>query len=177
LFAFKENLPMRHLLTTVSMGAALICVATCAPVENQRGYVPDMEAISSIQIGMDTKDTVSRKLGDPSSAATFGGDTWYYISAHVEQNAFFAPRATERNILAVEFAKDGKVMEVQRYSLADGRIVDFVTRETPTRGRDLTILQQIFNSVPGQIGAPGRGPIDTNPGGGGGPPPIPGPGR
>ena len=63
---------MRHLLTTVSMGAALICVATCAPVENQRGYVPDMTLVSSIQVGMDTKDTISMKLGDPSTAATFG---------------------------------------------------------------------------------------------------------
>ena len=154
---------MRYFLTTVSLGAALLGAAGCAPVENQRGYVPDMEAISSIQVGMDTRDTVSKKLGDPSSAATFNNDTWYYISAHVEQNAFFAPRATERNILAVEFAQDGKVSGVQRYSLEDGRIVDFVTRETPTRGRDLSLLQQIFNSVPGQIGAPGRGPTDTNP--------------
>ena len=102
---------MRHFLTTVAVSAAILGVATCAPVENQRGYVPDMEAIASIQVGMDTKDSISMKLGDPSTAATFDNDTWYYISAHVEQNAFFAPRATERNILAVEFSKEGKGLE------------------------------------------------------------------
>ena len=150
--------------------AAVLAVGACAPVENQRGYVPDQQTVSSIEVGMDTKDTVSKKLGDPSTAATFGGDTWYYISAHVEQNAFFAPRSTERTIVAVEFAGDGKVAEVHRYTLADGKVVDFVSRETPTRGREQTLLQQIFNAVPGRVGQPG-GIGQTGPGG-----PIPGPG-
>ncbi len=147
-------------------------LSACAPVENQRGYVPDQQALSSIQVGMDTKDTVSKKLGDPSTAATFGGDVWYYISAHVEQNAFFAPRATDRNIVSVEFTKDGKVMDVHKYTLTDGRVVDFVTRETPTRGRELSLIQQIFNAVPGQIGQ--SAPTEATPGGGM-PPPIPSP--
>ena len=136
---------------------AILAVSACAPVENQRGYVPDMEAIATIQVGMDTKDSVSMKLGNPSTQATFGNDTWYYISAHVEQNAFFAPRATERNIVAVEFTGDGKVSDVHKYTLADGRVVDFQTRETPTRGRTLTLIQQLINAVPGNIGQPGAG--------------------
>jgi outer membrane protein assembly factor BamE (lipoprotein component of BamABCDE complex) len=156
-------------LSVVLLGAAMLGPAACAPVQNQRGYVPNQEAIGSIQVGMDTKEMVSMKLGEPSTLATFGGDTWYYISAQVEQNAFFAPRAIERNILAVEFGGDGKVMNLQRYTLADGRIVDFQTRETPTRGRTLTILQQFFNAVPGNIGTPGQ----QQPGGPNAP--IPGP--
>ncbi len=90
---------------------AVAMLVGCVPVENQRGYVPDQQAVASVKVGTDTKDTVSRKLGDPSTAATFGNDVWYYMSAHVEQNAFFAPHATERNILAVEFTKDGKVAD------------------------------------------------------------------
>jgi outer membrane protein assembly factor BamE (lipoprotein component of BamABCDE complex) len=160
---------MRTLTVTFLATAAIFCVAACAPVENQRGYVPDQQAVASIAVGMDTKDTVSKKLGDPSTSATFGGDTWYYISAHVEQNAFFAPRATERNIVAVEFTGEGKVADVHRYTLADGKVVDFVSRETPSRGREQTLLQQIFNAVPGRVGAPNTG---TGPGG-----PIPGPGQ
>jgi outer membrane protein assembly factor BamE (lipoprotein component of BamABCDE complex) len=151
---------------------AAAAVAACAPVENQRGYVPDPQAVQSIQVGMDTKDTVTKKLGDPSSAATFGNDIWYYISSHVEQNAFFAPRATDRNILAVEFAKDGKVSDLHKYTLADGRVVDFVSRETPTRGRELSLIQQIFNAVPGQIGQ--SAPTEQTPGGGQAPPIPPG---
>ena len=152
--------------------AGAAAVAACAPVENQRGYVPDQEAVASVQVGMDTKDTVTKKLGDPSTAATFGNDVWYYVSAHVEQNAFFAPRATDRNVLAVEFAKDGKVADVHKYTLADGRVVDFFSRETPTRGREMTLIQSIFNAVPGQIGQ--SAPTTPTPGGGQAPP-IPSP--
>ena len=151
-------------------GVAML--AGCAAVQNQRGYVPDMQAMQSVQIGTDTKETVSKKLGNPTTVATFSSDTWYYISAHVEQNAFFAPRPTERNIVAVEFAKDGKVADMHKYSLADGRVVDFVGRETPTRGREMTLIQQIFNAVPGQIGQ--SAPTQTTPGGGQAPP-IPAP--
>src|SRR5258705_8855260 len=163
---------MRHWNWALLAGATTL--AACAPVENQRGYVPGMEGVASVQVGMDTKDTITKKLGDPSTSATFGNDIWYYISAHVEQNAFFAPRATDRNILAVEFAKDGKVTDVHKYTLADGRVVDFVSRETPTRGREMTLIQQIFNAVPGQIGqsAPGQ----PTPGGGQ-PRPTPAPRR
>jgi outer membrane protein assembly factor BamE (lipoprotein component of BamABCDE complex) len=168
---------MRHLGLIFLAGAAI--AAACAPVENQRGYVPDQEAVSSIAVGVDTKDMISKKLGDPSTSATFGGDTWYYISSHVEQNAFFAPRAIDRNIVAVEFTKEGKVANVHKYTLADGRVVDLVSRVTPTRGRELTLLQQIFNAVPGQIGPsapPDQQPGAPGPSGPGGPG-IPGPGR
>jgi len=165
-----------HRVTWASLAGATAlsacALAACAPVENQRGYVPDQEAVASVQVGMDTKDSVTKKLGDPSTSATFGNDVWYYISAHVEQNAFFAPRALDRNVLAVEFAKDGKVTDVHKYTLADGRVVDFVTRETPTLGREMTLIQQIFNAVPGQIGQ--SAPNTPTPGGGQAPP-IPSP--
>jgi hypothetical protein len=54
----------------------------------------------------------------------------------------------------------------------DGRVVDFVTRETPTRGREMTLIQSIFNAVPGQIGQ--SAPTTPEPGGGQAPP-IPAP--
>jgi outer membrane protein assembly factor BamE (lipoprotein component of BamABCDE complex) len=160
---------MRNIGVTLAAAAAVVASVACAPVQNQRGYVPDQMAIGTIEVGTDTKDMVSRKLGEPSTLSTFGNDTWYYISAQVEQNAFFAPRTIDRNILAVEFGRDGKVTALQRYTLADGRVVDFQTRETPTRGRELTILQQFFNAVPGNIGTPGQ----QQPGGPNAP--IPGP--
>ena len=161
---------MRTLVALLA-GATVLGVTACAPVQNQRGYVPNQDAIGTIAVGTDTKEMVSMKLGEPSTLATFGGDTWYYISSQVEQNAFFAPRPTERNILAVEFGGDGKVANVARYTLADGRVVDFQTRETPTRGRELTILQQFFNAVPGNIGTPGT----SQPGGPNAPTPGPNP--
>lgn len=130
--------------------AAVSCLAAaCVPTVNNRGYIPDPAAIAGVAKGQDSKDTVVQKLGNPSTASEFGADTWFYISDHQEQEMFYKPVVTERQILAVQFDKDGKVNDLHTYTLADGHVVDIVTRETPTRGRELTLLQQIFNAQPG----------------------------
>lgn len=132
----------------VLLAAALILCA-CVPVENQRGYLPDAEAVKAIAVGKDTKSTVQTRLGNPSTTATFSNDVWYYISSKEEQMAFFEPRVLSRDVLAVEFNKQGQVADVRHYGLKDGRIIAFVSRETPTKGRELTLIQQLFNAVPG----------------------------
>lgn len=137
---------------------ASIALSACTAVVTQRGYVPDPQAIASITVGADTKPTVAQKLGNPSTTGTFSGETWYYISAKEEQQAFFPAQVTERQILAIEFNKEGQVANITRYGLQDGRVVNFVGRETPTRGKELTILQQLFNAVPGVAGATGAQP-------------------
>jgi outer membrane protein assembly factor BamE (lipoprotein component of BamABCDE complex) len=130
------------------LGLALICAA-CTPIENQRGYLPDPQVVQSISVGKDTKTSVSDRLGNPSTSATFDNDVWYYISSREEQMAFFSPVVQSRDVLAIEFDKQGQVAAVRHYSLKDGRVIAFATRETPTKGRELTLIQQLFNAVPG----------------------------
>jgi len=81
--------------------------------------------------------------------------------------AFFTPTVLNRAILAVYFDKDGKVKDMRHFTLRDGHVVSFETRETPARGRELTFLQQLLNAQPGTSA---RNMDDQNPGGGGGPP-------
>jgi outer membrane protein assembly factor BamE (lipoprotein component of BamABCDE complex) len=145
--------------------AATVAVAGCTPVISQRGYLPDPANESAIKVGKDTKTTVQARLGYPSTQATFGGNAWYYISSTEKRVAFFEPRVISRSILALYFDKNGKVDGVKHYGLKDGHVVDFETRETVTRGRELTFLQQLFNATPG---VPIGGDQQANPGGGGG---------
>jgi outer membrane protein assembly factor BamE (lipoprotein component of BamABCDE complex) len=154
---------MRRILRAGAPVLLMAALSACTAVEKQRGYVPDPAIIASVQVGKDTKETVSTKLGNPSMSSTFDNDVWYYYSSKDTQAAFFAPHSTERDILAVEFKKTGEVADIRHYGLEDGRFVDYVSRETPTRGRDMTILQQIFNAVPGTIGQ-GTNRTETNPG-------------
>lgn len=163
----------------VPLCAVSLLLIGCTPVIDQRGYLPDPEAESKIAVGADTKTTIQQRLGFPSTEATFGAttassDAWYYISSVEKTVAFFTPTIQKRAILAVYFDKDGKVTDLKHYSLKDGHVVAFETRTTPTRGREITFLQQLFNATPG---VPlGSGTQEQNPGGGGGPPRGPGPG-
>lgn len=150
--------------------ATVALVAGCTPVVNNRGYLPDPDAEKNITVGKDTKTTIQQALGFPSTQATFtqAGDAWYYISSVEKQIAFFRPSVQSRAILAIYFDKDGKVTDLKHYSLKDGHVVAFETRETPTNGREMTFLQQLFNATPG---VPlGNNNDNRNPGGGNGPP-------
>ena len=146
---------------------ACVVLANCSPVINHRGYLDDPNTEAYIAAGSDTKATIESKLGDPSMQATFGNDAWYYVSSVEKQVAFFDPIIQTRKVLAVYFDADGKVVDLKHYGLEDGHVVAFETRQTPSRGREMTFLQQLFNATPGM---PGTMSQEQNPGGGGGPP-------
>lgn len=141
-----------------------LLLASCTPVVSQRGYLPDPSGEASIRLGVDTKATIQQRLGDPSTQATFGSDSWYYISSTEKQVAFFDPKIQSRAILAVHFDNDGKVTDLKHYSLRDGHVIAFEGRVTPTRGHDITFLEQVLGSTPG---VPiGQDTSQQNPGGG-----------
>ena len=148
--------------------AGIVGLMACAPVISQRGYLPDTEMESAIKAGTDTKNTVQSRLGYASTTATFGNDSWYYISATEKQVAFFTPTILKRSITAVYFDQNNKVTSVRHYGLADGHVISFEKRETPARGRELTFLQQLLNATPGTSATQIQ---ESNPGNGGGPAP------
>ena len=62
--------------------------------------------------------------------------------------AFKQPEVVARNVTAITFNKDSEQVEsVNNYTLKDGKVIAFNGRETPTRGRELTILEQILGNV------------------------------
>ena len=62
--------------------------------------------------------------------------------------AFQKPKVTARDITAIAFNKDSEMVDaVNTYTLKDGKVIAFNNRETPTRGREMTILEQLLGSV------------------------------
>lgn len=62
--------------------------------------------------------------------------------------AFRRPRVTARNVTAIQFNKDSEMVEtVNVYTLKDGKVIAYNNRETPTRGREMTVLEQLLGSV------------------------------
>lgn len=114
-----------------------------------------------------TKIEVQALLGSPSTTATINtqGDSFYYISSVVERAAFFRPKEVDRQIFAVRFDPEDRVESFALYGLEDGQVVNFSTRTTPTPGRELSILQQLFQNVgrfgPDPGGGAGRRPDGT----------------
>lgn len=144
----------RALLRVLVTAAALLLVATaCSPRVDHRGTMVDPEILSEVRPGMTTRDDVLYLLGSPSTMSSFQGPVWYYIGQRTERLAFFHPEVTERQVVEITFDETNRVAEVRQYELADGQEVELVERETPTEGRDITILQQFLGNL-GRFNAP-----------------------
>ena len=125
---------------------ALVLIA-CEPRLDTHGFMPNSELVSQIQTGEQDKFEVVEVLGSPSSMATFDDDIWYYITQQSRTFAFFKPEIIDQQVLVVRFDEANVVSEINRYTIEDGLIVDPVTRETPTAGKELSILQQLFGNI------------------------------
>ncbi len=130
-------------------------IAGCEPIRQTHGYVPADVYVESVKLGEDSRADIVSKIGRPSTTAAFENDEWYYIARTTTTRAFFAPKPTEQKVMVVAFNSDGIVESIDRYALEDGQIIDLVTRTTPTRGKRLTLLQQLLGNIgrftPGQI--------------------------
>ena len=127
----------------------LFCMtlAACAPTLIIQGYMPDEETLAGVEQGVDTKDAVVTKLGSPSTIATFDDDTWIYVNKRSEVFAFFEPTVLSQNVVAINFDPEGRVEEIRRFTLEDGRLINPITRKTPTQGQELGLLEQLFGNV------------------------------
>ena len=128
--------------------ASLLSVAACAPLKSYSGFQAIEASPKDVQKGVDTKSTVRGKLGSPSMTSTFDPNVWFYINQVKERVAFRKPQVTARDITAIKFDKDTEVVTVvENYDLKAGKVVAFNSHETPTRGRELTILEQLLGTV------------------------------
>ena len=134
-------------LKTGVMAIALAGAVACSPVVDQRGYIPDPDKLATIRSGIDNKSSIASRLGSPSTIATFDSNVWYYISSEEEKFAFFNPKTTKREIVEVRFDTDNLVDGITYYDLEDGKKINIVGRETPTRGKELTFMEQIFGNL------------------------------
>ncbi|MER8866072.1 outer membrane protein assembly factor BamE [Mesorhizobium sp. M0751] len=124
-----------------------------------QGYVIDQQSIDLVPVGS-SREQVLLALGTPSTKATFDNEAFYYISQTRKRYvAFDKPRLVDQHVLAVYFGDDGRVTQIANYGLKDGKVFDFISRTTPTGGKDQNFLSQIISGAsklaPGVPGASG----------------------
>jgi len=146
--------------------SAVLTLAACGAQIDRHGHVFVDVDLSQVQAGM-SKDQVKSVLGSPDTTSTIGGDAYYYISTTQKSVAFLKPWEIDRQVVAVYFDGGEKVQQVANYGLKDGIVINYYKGETPARGKDLTVLEQIFGNIsnrklfkdqrPGAGGIPGPG--------------------
>ena len=147
---FTTTGPSR-LRLTLRIGAAAVAVALAVSACSggltqtfQRGYVLPEGALEQIPLGS-TQEQVLIVLGSPSTVATVSGEAFYYISQRAERPIGFMPQhVTDQRVIAVYFDKSRRVERLANYGMKDGKIFDFVSRTTPTGGKDYAYLSAMF---------------------------------
>lgn len=138
---------VRQLMLATAIPVLGALTAGCSTIVEERGYVIDKNDLDKLQPGITPKEEARTIMGSPSTISTIDGEAWYYISSRFETFAFYKPEETNRTVIALYFDRTNTVQQVAYYGLEDGQIVNFKDRATPTRGKELTILGQLFSNL------------------------------
>lgn len=141
------RLTARWLAPWTALALIAGALAGCEAQTDVRGNLPDPEAMAQIKPGVHSRADVTRLLGAPSTVATFSKETWYYIGGRVKTVAFFKPELLERRVVTIHFDKAGRVADIQKMDATKGYSLSMVDRETPTKGKELTVLQQLLGNI------------------------------
>ena len=143
------------------IAASLLASSACAPITSYSGFQAIESDPKDVKVGTDTKSTVRGRLGSPSATSTFDPNVWFYMNQIKQRVAFRKPQVVARNVTAITFNKESEQVEsVNNYTLKDGKVIAYNGRETPTRGRELSIIEQLL----GNLGRGGVLPQDDDQG-------------
>lgn len=136
-------------------------LAGCSAIKDSRGYIPDPKLTEAIRVEVDNKDSVLSMLGNPTMRPTFDDNNWYYYSKETEQWAFFKQRIKNMDILAISFDDEDYVSEIRRYTVEDNQVIDPVSKQTVTHGKDVNFFAELFGNV-GRFGGGQSNPTAGN---------------
>ena len=138
----------RHIiLQTFAAVSIVVGLTACAADITKHGHVFADEDLAQVKEGM-SRDQVILALGTPDTKSTVDQNAFYYISTTTKRSAaFLNPSIVDRRVVAVYFSNKDVVQRVANYGLQDGRVIDFVTRTTPSRGSEDGILKELFRNI------------------------------
>jgi outer membrane protein assembly factor BamE (lipoprotein component of BamABCDE complex) len=143
-----------QIVSLATVIAALSLSSGCTRLKSHQGYIGDQVLLSSVQPGVDNKESVQASLGRPTFVGQFDQNDWYYYSRDAKQLAFSQPVAENQYVLKVRFDQAGNVASV---SQTGKELISKISPEgdkTPTLGRDTSFFEEIFGNI-GAVGAGG----------------------
>lgn len=151
----RKSLPAKKARISAAFVTGCLFLTACGGNVIRQGHQFQAEDLNQVKEGM-SKEQVTLALGTPDTQSAVAGGAYYYISTTAEQPmAFMTPSITDRHIVAVYFNKQDRVEKIANYGLQDGKVVDFVTRATPSYTRDEGLLKEIFRNIGATPAIPG----------------------
>ena len=99
----------------LALAGAVAMLSGCGALRAHRGAVIDTQLVSTIQPGIDNKESVEKMLGRPTFTGQFTPNEWYYVSRDTTQFAFRNPRVSKQNVVLIRFDQAGNVARIDNY--------------------------------------------------------------
>lgn len=132
---------------------AVLLIAACSTIYRNHGYVPTDDELALVEVGVDTRETVSEKIGRPTASGLLNDTGWFYVQSRWAYRGAFEPKEIERQVVSITFTEAGQVQNIERFGLERGKVVPLSRRVTESSVRGLSVIQQLLGSF-GRI-APG----------------------
>tara|TARA_Y100001001_G_scaffold163878_1_gene194199 strand:+ start:1691 stop:2194 length:504 start_codon:yes stop_codon:yes gene_type:complete len=143
----------------IAIALVILTATSCAPSRALHGNLVTPDRTENLAFGKSTKDDVMRALGSPTSRAAFNDNIWYYIGIETTKQGFMDPKIKNKKVVLVAFDEQGALSRFENIT-EDGVDVPIVSRETPTHGTNLTVLEQLLGNVGRFNAAADQGQLD-----------------
>ena len=137
---------IRARMAQMVMAGCMLVLVGCSAIYRNHGYVPTDVDMEAIQVGVSTQNDVATIIGRPSAAALLNDKGWYYVQSRFKQVGPKKPEEVDRQVVAITFTDAGVVENVERFGLAEGRIVPLSRRVTDSNIQGVSFLRQLFSS-------------------------------
>ncbi len=151
----------RQMAMLGALSATALLAQGCTQLRAHQGYIGDATLISSVQPGVDNKESVQASLGRPTFTGQFSDSDWYYFARDTKQLAFANPRTTDQFVLHVQFDRAGNVIAANRTAMENIVNLSPESDKTPTLGRNRSFFEDVFGNI-GSVGA-GSAPGGSGP--------------
>ncbi len=138
---------LRPIVNAMAAAGIALGLSACASDITKHGHVFTDEDLAQVKEGM-SRDQVILALGTPDTKSTVDQNAFYYISTTTKRSAaFLSPEIVDRRVVAVYFDQSETVNRLANYGLQDGKVIDFVSRKTPSRGSEDGLLKELFRNI------------------------------
>jgi len=111
------------------------------------GYIPSKSDLEILEIGKDTKQSVSKKIGLPATAGLEGA--YYYVRSTFNAPGFKSAQLVDRKVVVVSFDQRSKLKNIETFNVDNGNFIRIDYRVTETGLDNKNMLQQIIGSISG----------------------------
>jgi outer membrane protein assembly factor BamE (lipoprotein component of BamABCDE complex) len=129
------------------MAGCIVLLSACSAIYQNHGYVPADTELELVQVGVSSREDVANLVGRPSASGLLNDVGWYYVQSKFKHLGPMKPEEIDRQVVAITFDQRGIVENVERFGLADGRVVPLSRRVTDTNIKGISFLRQLFSSI------------------------------